>query len=145
MRMTRTTKQLELLTAHGIKSSPARLLVLSACMISNIPLDVSQVYEKLGGKVHLATVYRTLEKFVALGLLERIDFQEGKFRYEYLHSHHHHAVCESCGKVEDIVDTQTQVKSLEKSLALNSGFSVTKHILELFGICNNCQKKGIYA
>lgn len=133
-----------ILSSHGLEVTPARLAILRLCIKSDKPLDVDFVASKIGSKAHLATVYRTLEKFVTAGILERIDFQEGKFRYEYLHSHHHHAVCEHCGKVEDIVDTQTQVNSLEKSLALNSGFTVTKHTLELFGICNNCQKKGIY-
>ena len=114
-------------------------------MQSDLPLDVETVAQKLGAKAHLSTIYRTLEKFVSVGILERIDFQEGKFRYEFMHDHHHHAVCNSCGKVEDIVDTETQVASVEKQLSRLSGFSVTKHILELFGICKNCQKKGIYA
>lgn len=145
MRMTRITKQAELLVTHGIKISPARLSVLSACMGANVPLDASQVYEKLGGKVHLATVYRTLEKFVSLGLLERIDFQEGKFRYEYLHMHHHHAVCESCGKVDDVSDTLTEIGAIENRVKRGTGFKVIKHSLELFGICHTCQQKGHYA
>lgn len=144
MRMTRTNTQLELLTSHGIKSSPARLRVLSVCMASQLPLDASQVYEKLDGEIHLATVYRTLEKFVSLGLLERIDFQEGKFRYEYLHSHHHHAVCESCGNVDDVSDSLTEIGAIESRVKRGTGFKVIKHTLELFGICQSCQQKGLY-
>lgn len=143
MQIIRTAK--ELLISKGLEATPARVQILSICMDSKLPLDVNFVAEKMGSKAHLATVYRTLEKFVTVGILERIDFQEGKFRYEYMHSHHHHAVCNSCGKVEDIAESSRELKAIEKRLSSDSGFSVTKHILELFGLCNKCQKKGIYA
>jgi Fe2+ or Zn2+ uptake regulation protein len=140
MQMIRTAK--ELLISKGLEATPARIQILAICMTSELPLDVNFVAEKMGSKAHLATVYRNLEMFVAAGILERIDFQEGKFRYEYLHSHHHHAVCNDCGSVEDVKDTTTEVKAIEDRLQKESGFIVTKHMIELFGLCNKCQKKG---
>jgi len=134
----------EVLVNHGLEVTPAREKILRIMMTSPTPLDVQTVVAKIGTRAHQATVYRTLETFVKAGILERVDFQEGKFRYEYMHHHHHHAVCENCGKVEDISDSQTEVSSLEKRLKNKTGFAVTKHILELFGICQNCQKKGLH-
>ncbi len=144
MRMTRTDAINQVLFSKGLKPSTARTIILRICMDSDLPLDVDQVAGKLGTKAHLATVYRTLEKFVSAGILERIDFQEGKFRYEYMHGHHHHAVCNICGKVEDVVDTLTEVFAIENRLQQESGFRVTKHALELFGICNKCQRSNTY-
>lgn len=135
----------ELLISKGIEVTPARVAVLSVCIDSDLPLDVQSVAKQIKDGAHLATIYRTLEKYVKLGILERIDFQEGKFRYEYPHSHHHHAVCNCCGRVEDVQDTSMEIRAIEDRVRHESGFSVTKHVVELFGICNICQKKGLYA
>ena len=112
-------------------------------MSSDLPLEVSGVAKELGSRAHLATIYRTLEKLVKVGLLERIDFQEGKFRYEYVKSHHHHAVCTECGKVEDVIEEGSEIEAIESRVKKESGFAVKRHILELFGICNKCRMKGI--
>jgi len=140
MQTVRNTK--EILTEAGIEITPARTHILSICMRSSTPLTVEDVAIKVGTTAHLATIYRTLEKLVQAGLLERIDFQEGKFRYEYPHHHHHHAVCECCGKIEDIEDSQTEITSIENRVTKESGFLVTRHVMELFGLCNKCQQKG---
>jgi Fe2+ or Zn2+ uptake regulation protein len=133
----------DILASHRLEATPARESILRICIASDKPLDVNYVAEKMGDKAHLATVYRTLEKFVASGILERVDFQEGKFRYEYMHDHHHHAICNSCGKVEDVEDRGIEV--IESNIKSKTGFTVTRHALELFGLCNTCHKKGIYA
>ena len=140
--MTRTDDINCLFQEKNLKPSKARIQILSICMTSHIPVDVNFVAEKMGSNAHLATIYRTLEKFVTANILERIDFQEGKFRYEYIHSHHHHAVCNDCGRVEDVTDSSTEVKAIEERVHKESGFTVTKHMIELFGLCNKCQKKG---
>ncbi len=145
MRMTRNDEIIQILSSKNLKPSTARTLILGICMNSDLPLDVDAVASKMGTKAHLATVYRTLEKFVSVGILERIDFQEGKFRYEFMHGHHHHAICNSCGKVEDVVDSLTEVEAIESRIQKESGFRVTKHALELFGICNKCQRSNSYA
>lgn len=142
MRMTRNNDTANILANLGLKPSLARLKILSICMDSTIPLDVESVSRKMGSRAHLATVYRTLEKFVQLGLLEKIDFQEGKFRYEYMQEHHHHAICRGCGSVQDIGDSATSVKVIENHAQSSLGFKVTKHLIELFGICAKCQQKG---
>ena len=137
MRMTRKDI-ISLLQLKGIKSSTARLKIMQICCSSDLPLDVQEVTSLLKNEIHLSTVYRTLEKFVAVGILERIDFQEGKFRYEFVRDHHHHVVCNDCGKVADIKDSG--IEKIEQSVSLQTGFIVTKHSLELFGLCNKCQR-----
>lgn len=145
MRMTRNDDINLLLLSKNLKPSTARTLILGICMNSDLPLDVDSVASKMGAKAHLATIYRTLEKLVSVHLLERVDFQEGKFRYEFMHDHHHHAVCNTCGKVEDVADSLTEVSAIETRIKKESGFAVTRHVLELFGICNKCQRSHHYA
>jgi len=133
----------DLLTKYDLKFTPAREAILRICLNYAKPLDVNFVAGKMAQKAHLATIYRTLETFVKIGIIERIDFQEGKFRYEYKSVHHHHAICNSCGKVEDVSDEG--IVKIEQKIMAKTGFFPTKHILELFGICSQCQTKGIYA
>lgn len=144
MRMTRINQINQIFSSKQLKPSAARTNILGICMNSNLPLDVNSVAAKMGKKAHLATVYRTLEKLVSVSILERIDFQEGKFRYEFMHAHHHHAVCSGCGKVEDVQDTHAEVAAIEKRVSKAIGFKVVKHTLELFGLCNKCQRSNHY-
>lgn len=131
-----------LIASKGLSLTPARVAILEICIKAEIPVDVAYVASKLKSDIHLATIYRTLEKFVSLGLLELVDFKEGKFRYEYMHSHHHHAICGKCGKIEDVLDHG--IDKIESIITTQTGFVVTKHTLELFGICKTCNKKGAY-
>lgn len=140
MRMIR--KASDLLVHKKIEATPARVKILSAAMSSDIPLEAIEVAAIIGDSAHLATIYRTLEKFVKAGILERVDFQEGKFRYEFVRHHHHHAVCESCGKIENVEDEG--IEAIESRVRRESGFLVRKHAIELFGLCSICQKRGIH-
>lgn len=133
-------RTIQLLADAGIEHTKARSRILEICMGAKHPLTVAEVAGKVGSTAHLATIYRTLEKFASANLLSRIDFQEGKFRYEYVHDHHHHAVCEGCGKVAEVQDKK--LESVMDNLKIESGFNITRHALELFGLCKNCQKKG---
>lgn len=138
--MTHTDKLKDLIISAGLVPTRARLEILSICMKTKIPVDVMHVANKLGDSTHLATIYRTLEKFASLGILTRVDFQEGKFRYEYVHDHHHHAVCESCGSIAEVKDHH--LEKAMNAVKVGAGFSVTRHALELFGLCQGCQPKG---
>lgn len=126
-----------------LKVTPARVSVLSACVHASSPQTVAEVAIAVSDHIHLSTIYRTLESFVELGILTRIDFQEGYFRYEYVHDHHHHIVCESCGKISEIQDQS--LESLANELSEKAGFTLLKHNIELFGHCHKCQKKGLHA
>src|SRR5258706_15519243 len=100
------------------------------------PVDVSELVKKL--RVNKTTVYRQLKKLIQKGLIQEIDFGDGKKRYETLKErHHHHLVCNSCGKVsdvEEILPTNT-----EKKIYKEQGFKVTRHTVEFFGFCKGCQ------
>ncbi|MCE7897856.1 MAG: hypothetical protein DPW11_00360 [bacterium] len=130
----------KILVNSGLEATPARINVLSTCISATRPLSVADVAAKVGSTAHLATIYRTLEKLASANILTRIDFQEGKFRYEYVSDHHHHAVCESCGKVIEVQDKR--LEAIMENVKVGSGFSITRHALELFGLCHSCQKKG---
>lgn len=92
----------------------------------------------------LTTVYRTLDTFEKLGILHKIDFGDGRTRYEFRHSHeehhHHHLICVTCGKVDEFKDTL--LEELESSIKKLHKFKILDHQVKFFGYCRECQKYG---
>jgi Fur family ferric uptake transcriptional regulator len=76
-----------------------------------------------------------------LGLARRVEFGQGYYRYERAEPedgpHHHHLVCQRCGKIEDFLGCD--VAALASRLEAESGFKVERHQLELYGTCPGCQ------
>jgi Fur family ferric uptake transcriptional regulator len=85
-----------------------------------------------------ATIFRTIELFEALGVVERIDLPSGEHAYvACVPTHHHHVICSRCGKTAEIGDIG--VAALARYATRNTGFRVDRHRLELFGLCGDCQ------
>ncbi len=108
-------------------------------------LSAEEVYnlvkEKEPADVGLATVYRTLELFLDLGIVCCMDFGDGRMRYECIDfdnegHHHHHVICLKCGKImemdEDLLD------DLEMRVSRKLSFKVLDHHLKIFGHCKDC-------
>ncbi len=84
-----------------------------------------------------ATIFRALELFTELDLVERIDLPNGEHAYvECARAHHHHVVCSSCGRTTDVEDCGMQAVADE--VARRSGYRIDAHRLELFGLCPAC-------
>jgi Fe2+ or Zn2+ uptake regulation protein len=84
-----------------------------------------------------ATIFRTLDVFATLGLVERVDLPGGEHAYVACDPvHHHHAICTSCGGSLDITDHG--LADILGEIGRRSGFHVTAHRLELFGLCATC-------
>jgi Fur family transcriptional regulator, ferric uptake regulator len=85
-----------------------------------------------------ATIFRALDLFAQLHLVERVDLPGGDHAYVACErAHHHHAICTSCGRALDVDD-----RGLAEVLAAigeRSGFRVAAHRLEIFGLCSSCQ------
>ncbi|KRM91004.1 ferric uptake regulation protein [Liquorilactobacillus cacaonum DSM 21116] len=95
--------------------------------------------------IGLATVYRTLEILSELGIVNKINFEDGMTRYDLRLSDqdyfHHHLLCKVCGKIQEIhEDLMTDV---EEEVMNKFGFKVTEHRLIFRGICSNCLNKRI--
>lgn len=84
-----------------------------------------------------ATVFRTLEVFEELGVIERLDLPSGEHAYVGCDPvHHHHVICSSCGRTTEIDDTG--LRGVVRDVARQTGFRVDGHRLELFGLCPAC-------
>jgi len=85
-----------------------------------------------------ATIFRALELFIELGVVERIDLPSGDHAYVVCEpEHHHHVVCSTCGKSTEIDDRG--VRSLTKKIAKRTGYTIDRHRIELFGLCPTCR------
>jgi len=131
---------LKRLKDKGYKLTTPRKLILDK--LSQYPLTIAEIAEKLKNnkvKVDLVSIYRTLELFVELGVVHTIEFGDGKKRYELADdkNHHHHLICNNCGKVEDI--KLTIEEKMLSDIKHQTDFKVERHSLELFGLCINCQ------
>lgn len=126
------------LSESGIKLTKSRLALLSLLEKVGKPLDAAQLSFMLKGKADQATVYRILDLLTNKGIILKLEFGEGKYRYELKKNHHHHLICQNCGNIEDVEGEY--LVSLEAQIRKENGFLVKSHSLEFFGVCKRCQQ-----
>jgi Fe2+ or Zn2+ uptake regulation protein len=124
------------LRTAGIRPTAGRLRIFSIFERSQRPLTVDEVRARCRG-LDKVTVYRTVESFVAAGLLVPVVLGSGKAYYERVREHHHHIVCTDCGSIEDV---HIPHRGMERAaLAHSKRFDrITRHSLEFFGTCGRC-------
>jgi Fur family ferric uptake transcriptional regulator len=106
--------------------------------------DIEAALKEQGERIGKATIYRTMEILVRSGLVEEHDFCEGFKRYEHLFGQqpvHEHLVCTSCSRVIEF--ESPEVVRLQEEMRARHGFLPTRHRLEIYGICAECQAKGV--
>lgn len=125
----------------GQRYTQTRKKIFSAIGHFDRPVTAQEIYDHLkkeNEEVDLTSVYRNLDLMKKSDAVNVILFGEGKKRYELkdTHSHHHHFYCEKCGDIKDI---EMKEENLLKGIKNKKGFVITKHNLEFFGLCPNCQ------
>ena len=91
-----------------------------------------------GADVGRATVYRTLETFVGLGVLTKASHTGTAVRYDAIVARHHHLVCLRCDGILDIADARLDAVPVPDTSQL--GFAVTDVQVQLRGLCRSCQQ-----
>jgi Fur family ferric uptake transcriptional regulator len=88
-----------------------------------------------------ATVFRALDLFMELDVVERIDLPTGEHAYVACQPelHHHHVVCSQCGRTTEIDDRG--IRGITKKIARRTGYRIEQHRVELFGTCPACRKE----
>jgi Fe2+ or Zn2+ uptake regulation protein len=99
---------------------------------------VSEAY-RVRPRIGRATVFRSLEIFEALRLVERVHLVRSDHAYVVCDPahHHHHLVCDSCGRSIEVTDVG--IGPIAQAIEERTGYRVDSHRLELFGICPACQ------
>ena len=127
--------------AGGARGAVVSLLGRQDCCLS--AHEISQELHNSGSDIGIASVYRALELLHDMGLVQRVEFGEGVARFERVipgGEHHHHAVCDRCGRVTPFED-----ESLERHLdrlARSLKHSMSGHDLVIHGECRRCARGG---
>ncbi len=117
-----------------------RSLVFIA-LLEKEPQSMGELYQTLKNKLDRASLYRTIDLFERLGIVQRLQIG-WKYKIELSDTynyHHHHISCGRCSMTIPVREDLTLEAGI-KSLAMEYGFSGISHQLEIRGICQNCQK-----
>ena len=98
--------------------------------------DVDQVFsraQKVDPNISIATVYRTVKLFEEANIVERLEFGDGRARYEDAdRDHHDHLIDLHSGEVIEFVDPD--IEALQERIAAKLGYELRGHRLELYGV-----------
>ena len=135
----------EALTATGHRAGGAREAVVSLLGRQTCCLSAQEMSDRLreGGRdVGLASIYRALDVLGELGLVQRVEIGDGGAKFEPVvpgGEHHHHAVCDGCGRVTPFEDERLE-EQLER-LAGRLRHSMSGHDIVIHGDCPRCAGK----
>jgi Fur family ferric uptake transcriptional regulator len=143
MTATWTETALERLRETTGRSGEARRVVVELLGRQDCCLSAQDVHDRVraeGARIGIASVYRTLDGLDGLGLVQRVDLGDGVYRFERADprgAHHHHLVCDDCGKVEPFADQALEAAIV--SVAGGRGYEVAAHDVVLRGACGDCR------
>jgi Fur family transcriptional regulator, ferric uptake regulator len=133
-----------LLKRSKLRRTPVRAGVLEILAKASRPLGAVDVLEKLPPHTDAVTVYRTLNTFTRKGVLHRIRGEDRVWRYALgnpheSHAHQHpHFVCEECGKVECLKESEIPGDFI-RSLGVQTHYTIHYPEVVLHGVCPRCQ------
>lgn len=127
---------------EGLKTTRQRNTIVNVFFSLKGHVSVEELLREVKAvnpKIGYATVYRTLHLLVRSGLVEERRFGDGLARYEG-HSeveHHDHMICQNCGRIFEFFNPE--LEALQEKLASDHDFTVHRHRLELYGVCNDVE------
>jgi Fur family ferric uptake transcriptional regulator len=132
------------LNQEGFRLTQPRQVVMEILKSTHKPLKPQEIYQQsldTGEDIGLVSVYRTLDLLLELGLARRLHGEDGCQGYVCASpGHHHHLVCRECGKAIEFNGAHDLTKFLDR-IQRETGFIINGHLLQLQGLCPECQKK----
>ena len=133
-----------LLAAADQRYTPLRRALIGTLAAADRPLTMPEI---LGANptVSQSTAYRNITSLIEVGVVRRVSGADDHGRFElaeHLAGHHHHLVCETCGKVVDVqasVRLERALSAAAEAAADEQGFEVTEHRFDLVGRCADCR------
>ena len=123
----------------GIRMTGQRRLIIKVIENSKDHPDVETLFErsnKIDNKVSIATVYRTVKLLQNAGILEKLEFNDGRSRFEdAVRKHHDHLIDLDTGNVIEFIDEE--IEHIQKKIANKLGYDLVGHKLELYGKKND--------
>ena len=134
---------LDCLKASGYRLTGPRRAVVEILANSSRALNAAQIYDLARQQypsLGLVSVYRTLEKLEELELIQRVHHPDGCQAFiAGFTGHQHLLICQACGRTQFFEGDDMQ--PLFDRVAVQSGYQISDHWLQLFGLCANCQEQ----
>ena len=122
--------------AKGLRMTEQRRTIATVLEAADDHPDVDELYARASAvdpNISLATVYRTVKLFDEAGILEKLDFRDGRARYEDAErDHHDHLIDMNSGEVIEFVDEE--IEALQEKIAEKLGYTLKGHRMELYGV-----------
>lgn len=122
--------------AKGLRMTEQRRVIARVLERSDDHPDVEELYARavaVDPKISIATVYRTVKLFEEAGILDKLEFGDGRARYEDAErDHHDHLIDMNSGEVIEFVDPE--IEALQERIAEKLGYRLKGHRLELYGV-----------
>ena len=119
---------------RNIRMTAQRQIIIKVIEDSDDHPDVDQLYIRSVAQddtISIATVYRTVKLLEEVGMIDRIEFGDGRSRYEEAGEHHEHLIDIESGDVIEFYNAE--LETLKAKIAKDMGFELVDHRLELFG------------
>ena len=129
--------------AKGLRMTEQRRIIARVIGAADDHPDVEQLYARavlIDPRVSIATIYRTVKLFEESGILDRLEFGDGRARYEDAErDHHDHMIDVNTGEVIEFIDPE--IEALQERIAAKLGYRLVDRRLELFGVPLNKRNK----
>ena len=101
--------------------------------------DLVDVIRHEDRRISRATVYRTLQWMVEAGIARKVDFGEGRFRFEhsYRHPRHFHLICKTCNRSSEFLSSD--IEALIEEVATARSFAARQSVVQIYGTCDECR------
>ena len=137
-----SSSELERVRPAGGKRSGKRDLIVSVFLRQEGHLsadDLVDLIDKEDRRISRATVYRTLQWMVEAGVARKVDFGDGRFRFEasYRHPQHFHLICKTCNQSFEFLSSDIEASMEEVASARN--FMARQSVVQIYGTCEDCR------
>jgi len=132
------------LNEEGMRMTRPRQVVLSILENATVPLSPQTIHQQsleAHQEIGLVSVYRTLDVLMDLALVRKVHSPDGCHGFVMASpGHHHHLVCRECDRAVEFSGGE-DLSSLMVRVQKETGFTIDGHMLQLFGLCPECQIK----
>ena len=133
------------LSTAGYRISRPRSLIMEVLERTRLPLSPLEIFHQAKREGHLlsiASIYRTLEVLTGLDLIKLVHTNSNCNGYISASiGHKHYVTCSSCERIMEF-DGMDDISELIDRVQVETGFLIQKHLLQLFGLCPECQRWG---
>ncbi|WP_431855791.1 Fur family transcriptional regulator [Azospirillum sp.] len=120
----------------GLKMTGQRRVISQVLSEAEDHLDVEEVHRRavrLDPRISIATVYRTMRLLEDAEVVEKVDFGDGRARYEEKRGQHHdHLIDTRSGQVIEF--TNPELEAMKERIARELGYRIVGHRLEIYGV-----------